>query len=65
MTDRSLYLLGVSLVFGMGVTIFAERLPAWWGPASILTMVLAASVFLIFSVIDYRHERVVIGAVEE
>lgn len=52
MTVWSRYLLGASLVFGMGVTIFAERLPAWWGHASILAMVLAASAFLICSVLN-------------
>lgn len=63
MTVWSRRVLGASLVFGMGVAIFAERLPAWWGPASILAMVLAASASLICSVLDYRRERVVIGTV--
>ncbi len=61
MTVWSRYVLGASLVFGMGVTIFAERLPAWWGPASILVMILAASTFLICSVIDYRRESAAVG----
>lgn len=59
------YLFGASLVFGVGVTILAERLPAWWGPASVLVMVLAASAFLICSVLDYRRGRSAISTVEE
>jgi hypothetical protein len=50
-------LFGASLVFGAAVAILAERLPAWWGPASVLAMVLAASAFLTCSVIDYRREQ--------
>ncbi|MHA7190231.1 hypothetical protein ACX80N_08075 [Arthrobacter sp. MDT2-16] len=65
MTVLSRYLFGASLVFGIGVTIVAERLPAGWGPASILAMVLAASAFLIRSVIDYRCKRAVIDTMEE
>ena len=65
MTVWSRYLFGASLVFGVGVTILAERLPAWWGHASILTVVLAASAFLICSVLDYRRERSAISTVEE
>ncbi|MHA7220355.1 hypothetical protein ACX80L_15890 [Arthrobacter sp. MDT1-48-3] len=57
MTAWTRYLFGASLVFGVGVTILAERLPAWWGPASILTVVLAASAFLICSVRDYLREN--------
>ncbi|WDF33720.1 hypothetical protein PTW37_01970 [Arthrobacter agilis] len=49
----------------MGAAILAERLPDWWGPTSILTMMLAASAFLICSVLDYRRRRVAIGAVQE
>jgi hypothetical protein len=47
----------VSLVFGAAVAILAERLPAWWGPASLLAVVLTASAFLTCSVIDYRREQ--------
>jgi hypothetical protein len=65
MTIWTRHLFGASLVFGVGVTILAERLPAWWGPASILTVILAASAFLICSVLDYRRGRVTIGAVQE
>lgn len=61
----SRYLFGASLVFGIGVTILAERLPAGWGPASLLAMVLAAAAFLICSIIDYRRERSAIGSVED
>ncbi|MHA7181329.1 hypothetical protein ACX80J_14585 [Arthrobacter sp. MDB2-24] len=57
MTAGTRYLFGASLVFGVDVTILAERLPAWWGPASILTVVLAASAFLICSVRDYLREN--------
>lgn len=57
MTAWSRHVFGVSLVFGAGVMILAERLPTWWGPASILTVVLAASAFLICSVLDYRREH--------
>lgn len=55
MTDWSRYLLGVSIVFGVGVMMLADKLPEWWGPASILVMVLAASVFLTCSVLEYRR----------
>ncbi|WP_298254051.1 hypothetical protein [uncultured Arthrobacter sp.] len=61
----SRYLFGASLVFGIGVTILAERLPAGWGPASLLAMVLAAAAFLIRSIIDHRRERSAIGSVED
>ncbi|MPY09157.1 hypothetical protein [Arthrobacter bussei] len=57
MTVWTRNLFWVSLVFGMSVTILAERLPTWWGPASILAMVLAASAFLTCSVLDYRREQ--------
>jgi hypothetical protein len=53
----SRYLFGASLVFGVGVTILAERLPASWGPASVLALVLAASAFLTCSVLGYRREQ--------
>jgi hypothetical protein len=53
----SRYLFGGSLVFGAAVAILAERLPEWWGPASILAMVLAASAFLTCSVLDYRRQQ--------
>ncbi len=65
MTIWTRNLFGVSLVFGMGTAILAERLPDWWGPTSILTMMLAASAFLICSVLDYRRRRVAIVAVQE
>jgi hypothetical protein len=61
----SCYLFGASLVFGMGMTILAERMQAWWGPASVLALVLAASAFLICSVPEYRRGRLAIGAGEE
>lgn len=65
MTVWTRYLFGASLVFGMGVTILAERLAAGWGPASILAMMLAASAFLVRSVVDYRRERAAISTAKE
>ncbi len=61
----SRYLFGAALVFGISVTVLAERLPAGWGPASIFTVVLAASAFLICSVIDYRRERAAVRTPED
>lgn len=57
MTDWSRYLLGASIVFGVGAMMFAEKLPEWWKPVSILVMVIAASVFLTCSVLEYRRRR--------
>ena len=65
MTLWSRKLFGASLVFGASVMILAERLPAWWGPASILTVVLAASAFLTCSVLDYRRGRAAVSTVQE
>ena len=31
MTDWSRYLFGVSIVFGAGAMMLAEKLPEWWG----------------------------------
>jgi hypothetical protein len=65
MTEWSRYLFGASLVFGVGVTILAERLPEWWGSASIFVMVLAASAFLTCSVIEYQRGRTAAAVVEK
>lgn len=65
MTIWTRNLFGASLVFGASVTILAERLPVWWGPASILTVVLAASAFLTCSVLDYRRGRAAVSTVQE
>lgn len=53
----SRYLFGASMVIGMGAMLLAELLSEWWGPVSILVMVLAASAFLICSVLEYRRGR--------
>jgi hypothetical protein len=58
------YLFGASIVFGVGVAMLAEQLPEWWGPMSISVMVLAASAFLICSVLEYRRRLATIGTVE-
>jgi hypothetical protein len=58
-------LFGASLVFAAGVTILAERLPAWWGPTSILALMLTASAFLTCSILDYRRGRAAVSTVQE
>ena len=55
MTIWSRYVFGVSIFLGIAGIVFADQMPGWWGPASILLMVLAAAAFLIRSVIDYRR----------
>ena len=65
MTVVSRHVFGISLAVCIGVTILGERLPAWWGPASILAMVLAATAFLTCSIIDFRRDRAALSAVEE
>lgn len=65
MTAWSRYLFGVSLVFGVGTMMLAEQLPGWWGPASILVMVLAASAFLTRSVLEYRCGRTPASTLEQ
>ncbi len=52
MTGWSRYLFGASIVFGVGAILLAEQLPEWWGPVSLLVMVLAASAVLISSVLE-------------
>ncbi|MCC3265257.1 hypothetical protein [Arthrobacter gengyunqii] len=61
MTAWSRYLFGVSIVFGMGTMMLAEKLPEWWGSVSILAMVLAASAFLTCSVLEYRRRSAAAG----
>ncbi|WP_461170755.1 hypothetical protein [Arthrobacter sp. Z1-15] len=65
MTAWSRYLFGVSIVFGAGTMMLAEQVPEWWGPVSILVMVLAASAFLTCSVLEYRRGRAAAGASEQ
>ena len=60
MTKWISYLFGASLVFCMAGIVFAERLPEWWTPVSLLLVVLTAAGFLIRSVIDYRNKRVAV-----
>ncbi|WP_435745444.1 hypothetical protein [Microbacterium sp. PMB16] len=57
MTVWSRYLFGVALVLGIAGLLFAERLPEWWSPVSVVFMVLAAGVFLTYSIRDYRRKR--------
>ena len=57
MTVWSRYLLGVALVLGVAGLLFAERLPEWWSPASVIFMVLSAGVFLACSIRGYRRKR--------
>ena len=45
-------------MLAVGGMLSAGRLPEWWGPVSVLVMVLAASVFLTCSVLGYRRTRV-------
>jgi len=52
------------MIFAVGVMLLAERLPAVWGPMSLLVMVLAASVFLTCSVVEHRRGRTITGTVE-
>lgn len=65
MTARIRYLFGVSIVLVVGTMIIAEKLPEWWGPVSILVMVLAASAFLTCSVLEYRRGRTAAGTLEK
>lgn len=65
MTAWSRFLFGASITFGVGVMMLAEQLPAWWGPVSLLVMVLAASAFLTCSVLEYRCRRGAVGTVEQ
>ncbi|WP_104045740.1 hypothetical protein [Arthrobacter sp. ZGTC412] len=65
MTAWSRYLFGVSIVLGVGTMMLAEKLPEWWGPASIFVMVLAASAFLTCSVLEYRRGRAAAGTWEQ
>ena len=65
MTVWSRYLFGVSIVFGVGTILLAEKLPEWWGPASIIAMVLAASAFLTCSVLEYRRRSAAGGTPEQ
>lgn len=64
MTAWSRYLFGVSIVFGVGTVLLAEQLPDWWRPASVLFMVLAASAFVICSVLEYRRGRAAAGSLD-
>lgn len=64
MTAWSRYLFGVSFVLGVGTMLLAEQLPDWWRPVSVLFMVLAASAFLICSVLDYRRGRTAAGSLD-
>jgi len=57
MTAWSRYLLGVALVLGIAGLLFAERLPVWWSPASVVFMVIAAGVFSACTVRDHRRTR--------
>ncbi|RAM36916.1 hypothetical protein [Arthrobacter globiformis] len=65
MTAWSRYLFGASIVLGVGTVMLAEKLPEWWGPVSILVMVLAASAFLTCSVLEYRRGRPAAGTLEQ
>ncbi|MBO0895813.1 hypothetical protein [Arthrobacter sunyaminii] len=62
MTAWSRRLFGASIVFGVGAVLLAEQLPEWWGPASLLCMVLAAAGFLTCSVLEYRRGRSAAGS---
>ncbi|WP_026820273.1 hypothetical protein [Arthrobacter castelli] len=64
MTVWSRYLFGASIIMGIAGIVLAVRLPEWWGPVSILIMVMAASAFLICSVLDYRRRRTAIESGE-
>ncbi|MFJ6001276.1 hypothetical protein [Arthrobacter sp. NPDC092385] len=64
MTEWSRYLLGASIVFGVGTTMLAEQVPEWCGPVSILVMVLGASAFLVSSALEYRRGRVMVNTSE-
>lgn len=59
MVAWSRYLLAASLVVGIAGILFAQRLPEWWGPTSIVLMVVAAIAFLSVSIVDYRRRRAV------
>lgn len=65
MTAWSRYLFGASIVFGVGAMMLAEQLPEWWGLVSIIVMVLAASAFLICSVLEYRRGRAAVSTLEQ
>ncbi|MCC9196371.1 hypothetical protein QNO08_10895 [Arthrobacter sp. zg-Y820] len=65
MTAWSRYLFGVSIIFGVGTMMLAEKLPEWWGPVSVLVMVLAASAFLTCSILEYRRGRSEAGTLEQ
>ncbi|WP_146111843.1 hypothetical protein [Arthrobacter sp. MYb227] len=60
MTKWSRNLFGASMVFCMVGIVFAERLPEWWIPVSLLLVVLAAAGFLIRSIVDYRNKSAAI-----
>jgi hypothetical protein len=65
MTAWSRYVFGVSIVFGVGVMFLAEKLPEWWGPLSVVVMVLAASAFLTCSLLEYRRGTAEAGTLEK
>ena len=65
MTAWSRYVFGVSMVFGVGTMMLAERLPDWSGSVSILVMVLAASAFPTCSVLEYRRGHAAAGTLEQ
>ena len=58
MSAWSRYLVGASILLAVGGMLSAGRLSEWWGPVSVLVMVLAASVFLTCSGLGYRRTRV-------
>ncbi|KQQ52417.1 hypothetical protein [Plantibacter sp. Leaf314] len=59
MVAWSRYVLAASLIAGIAGILFARQLPAWWGPISLVLMVVAAVVFFVVSIVEYRRRRVV------
>ncbi|WP_156135152.1 hypothetical protein [Arthrobacter sp. L77] len=64
MTAWSRSLFGASIVFGVGAMLLTEQLPEWWGPVSILVMILAASAVVISSILEYRRGHAAVDTVE-
>ncbi len=44
--------------------LLTEQLPEWWGPVSILVMILAASAVVISSILEYRRGHAAVDTVE-
>lgn len=59
-TTWSRYLFGASIVLGLVGIVFAARLPEWWGPVSILLMIVAATAFLFHSIVHRRQRSVAV-----